>query len=226
MPEIIETKAHCNTCGGERNHKVLCLEESSWQHQESNMSGKNEYAMLKCSGCGSIKLRHREWYSDGSLVPTIYYYPSEIFRPTPKWLLDFLLEVDIFNDGNPYNLLIEIYVALQNDQRALAAMGIRALLESIMIEKIGDQGMFSENLNKFANEGYVSRIQRERLETILDAGHAAMHRLYKPSEEDLITLVDITESIVESIYIHGSKVERLKKRIPPRAKKTSRFKAQ
>ncbi len=130
-----------------------------------------------------------------------------------------MLEVNIFSDGNPYHLLIEIYVALRNDQRALAAMGVRALLESIMIEKIGDQGMFLENLNKFEEAGYVSRIQRERLETILEAGHAAMHRLYNPSEEDLITLVDITESIVESIYTHGAKVERLKKRIPPRAKK-------
>lgn len=226
MPEIKETKAHCNTCGGERNHKTLCSEESSWQHQETNISisGTDKYEMLKCSGCGSIKLRHIEWCSanhdeDGNLVPTIDYYPSSIFRPSPRWLLDFMLEVDFFNDGNPYNLLIEIYVALRNDQRALAAMGIRALLESIMIEKVGDQGTFSANLKKFAAAGYVSRMQLERLETILEAGHAAIHRLYKPSEEDLITLVDITESIVESIYIHGKKVEKLKGKIPSRARK-------
>lgn len=179
--------------------------------------------MLKCSGCGAIKLRHSEWFSEytdehGNCVPRIRYYPSAIFRSHPKWFWNFALEVSL-NDGNPHDLLAEVYVALQNDQRALAAMGIRALLENVMIEKVGDQGTFYANLKKFETEGFVSRIQRKRLETIFEAGHAAMHRLYKPSKEDLITLVDIAESIVESIYIHGSKVERLMESIPPRAQK-------
>lgn len=130
-----------------------------------------------------------------------------------------MLEVS-FDEGNLHDLLAEIYVALRNDQRALAAMGIRALLENVMVEKVGDHGAFSANLKAFETDGYVSRNQRERLETILEAGHAAMHRLYKPSKEDLITLVDIAESIVESIYIHHPKVERLKKGIPPRASKS------
>lgn len=219
-----ETKAHCNVCGGERNHKVLCYEDSSWKDPEHSISSDEKHEMLKCSGCGSIKLRHREWCSEdcdehGRIVPRTRYYPPAVFRPKPRWFYDLLLEVNL-EEGNPHELLGEIYIALQNDQRALAAMGIRALLETVMIEKVGDQGSFSGNLKTFEGSGYVSHIQRERLETILEAGHAAMHRLYKPSNEDLITLVDIAESIVESIYIHGSKVDRLKKGIPPRMPKT------
>ena len=221
--ETKETRAHCNTCGGERNHKVLCLEESSWNDEENRCWGNDEYEMLKCCGCGSIKLRNREFTSyvydeNGDLVPHVSYYPPPVFRPRPKWFFDLMLEVGL-GDGNIHDLLGEIYVALHNDQRALAAMGIRALLENVMIEKIGDQRSFGANLREFEANGYVSRIQRERLETIFEAGHAAMHRLYKPSKEDLVTLVDIAESIVESIYIHGSKVERLKKAIPPRTGK-------
>lgn len=187
------------------------------------MSGEDKYEMLKCCGCGSIKLRHREWCSEnydenGNIVPRTQYYPPAVFRPHPRWFIDLILEVSI-DDGNLHDLLTEIYVALRNDQRALAAMGIRALLENVMVEKVGDHGSFFANLKAFETDGYVSRIQRERLETILEAGHAAMHRLYKPSKADLITLVDIAESIVESIYIHHSKVERLKKGIPPRVQK-------
>jgi len=132
-----------------------------------------------------------------------------------------MLEVS-WDDGNIHELLSEIYVALQNDQRALAAMGIRALLEKIMVEKSGDHRAFAANLKEFEEQGYVSRLQRERLETILEAGHAAIHRLYKPSKDDLITLVDIAESVVESIYIHGAKVEKLKNGIPPRTPKAKR----
>lgn len=221
--EIKETKAHCNTCGGERNHRILCSEEYAWDDENNHCWGSDEYEMLKCCGCGSIKLRNRAFSSydydeNGEMVPTVSYYPPPVFRPRPNWFFDLMFEVSL-EEGNIHDLLGEIYVALHNGQRALAAMGIRALLENVMIEKVGDQRTFGANLREFEVKGYVSRIQRERLETILEAGHAAMHRLYKPSKEDLVTLVDIAESIVESIYIHGSKIERLKNAIPPRAEK-------
>ena len=219
LTKIKETKAHCNACGGDRTHKLLYSEKSSWDEQ--GICGGETYDLVKCCGCGSLKLRLEQWCSEddcdeqGHLIPRVSYYPPAVFRPKPKWFYELVLEVN-WDDGNIHDLLSEIYVALQNNQRALAAMGIRALLEKVMIEKSGDHGTFTANLKEFENQGYVSRIQRERLETILEAGHAAMHRLYKPSKEDLITLVDITESVIESIYIHGNKVEKLKNGIPPR----------
>ena len=215
-----KTSGHCNTCGGIRTHEVLYSQVFKWQILENGTAGGDHYEVLKCGGCGGVKFRHSEWCTEdcdenGKVVPRISYYPPAIFRKKPEWLNDLMPEVG-FDEGSIYDLLSEIYVALQSDQRALAAMGIRALLESIMIEKVRDQGRFADNLLKFEKDGYVSRIQRERLDTILEAGHAAIHRLYRPSEEDLLTLVDIAESIVESLYIHGSKVERLKTRIPSR----------
>lgn len=68
-------------------------------------------------------------------------------------------------------------MALQHDLPALAVMGIRALLEAVMISKAGDHGTFSENIAEFEKLGYVSKLQRARLETILEAGHATIHRL-------------------------------------------------
>jgi hypothetical protein len=194
--------------------------------EEHSICGGDQYDMIKCGGCKSIKLRLEAWCSEdtdehGDPITRTSYYPPAVFRPKPRWFHDLLLEVS-WNDGNTHELLSEIYVALQNDQRALAAMGIRAILEKVIVEKSGDHGTFSANLKEFENQGYVSRIQRERLKTILEAGHAAMHRLYKPSKEDLITLVDIAESVVESIYIHGIKVEKVKNGIPPRTQKTKR----
>lgn len=221
---IKQTKAHCNVCGGSRTHMVLYAESSSWDDDEQGMCGGDTYDLVKCGGCESIKLRRESWCSEddcdenGHVIPTVSYYPPAVFRPKPRWLLDLFLEVSI-DDGNIHDLLTEIYVALQNDQRTLAAMGIRALLEKVMIEKCGDHGTFTANIKEFENHGYVSRMQRERLETILEAGHAAMHRLYKPSKKDLVTLVDIAESLVESIYIHGTKVDALKDAIPARPPK-------
>ncbi len=208
------TKAHCNICDGERNHEVLHSETAPWEADEY-IPEINTYETLKCCGCASIKLCHT-WFSrdHGCDEPIVNYWPTAIFRKHPEWFSE-LWSKDRFIVG----LLNEIYVALQQDLLSLATMGVRSLLEKVMISKTGDQGSFVKNIAEFEKLGYVSRIQRERLEVILEAGHAVIHRTFTPSTKDVITLVDLTEHIVETIYLHESKVEELKKRVPPRPPK-------
>ena len=145
------------------------------------------------------------------------HYPSAIFRPNPRWLTELrraLNKDDRFVDA----LLGEICVALQNDLSRLATMGVRALLEHIMILKTEDCGTFGKNMDEFERLGFVSKVQRQRLEAILEAGHAAMHRGYEPETADVVTLLDITEHIVETVFLHEKPVEKLKGQIPPRTK--------
>ncbi len=42
----------------------------------------------------------------------------------------------------------------------------------------------------------------------MEAGHAVRHRTYDPSKEDVITLMDLTEHIVETVYLQVGKVNR------------------
>lgn len=214
---MVTTKAHCNTCGGNRNHEILHSEKTAWEDPEHPICGGDTYEMLKCCGCDNIKLRHTSWCSDTDEQP-VNYFPASIFRRNPDWFNELWLELGT-NDEFVEPLLREIYVALQHNLPSLAAMGVRSLLEKIMVSKTGDQGSFINNIAVFEQHGYVSRIQRERLEAILDAGHAAIHRTFKPSNKDVITLVDLTEHIVETVYLHEAKVIALKKRVPPRVLK-------
>jgi hypothetical protein len=130
----------------------------------------------------------------------------------------------------PYNILNirgkskKEIANLQNNLPSLAAMGVRSLLEKVMISKTGDKGSFFKNINEFESMGYVSRIQKERLESILDAGHATIHRNFIPCRADIITLVELTEHIIETVYLHEDKVNNLKNRVPTR-KITIRTKA-
>jgi hypothetical protein len=45
-----------------------------------------------------------------------------------------------------------------------------------------------------------------------------MHRGYKPKVDEVVTLLDIMEHIIESVFLHESKVEKLKKKVPARGK--------
>jgi hypothetical protein len=208
------TKAHCNTCGGDRNHTILHTESALWSDDENGISGRDLYEMLRCNGCDDIKLRHTSRFS-GDDGPTITYFPPSIFRPKPAWLN--ILWFQQAEGLVVQELLSEVYSALQNNQPRLAAMGVRATLEQIMVSRVGDQRSFAKNLAEFEAKGFVSPVQRERLEAILEAGHASIHRSYKPSQADLVTLVDLTEHIVESVYLHESAVALLKNRVPPRS---------
>ena len=208
------TKAHCNECAGDRNHEILHVEKSSWHDEESPVSGGDKYELLRCLGCESVKIKHTNWFSEYDGV-TVRYYPPAIFRRQPAWFGELWMELQA-EDSFVETLLKEIYAALQNNLPSLAAMGVRALLEKVMISKTGDKGTFRENLSAFEKLGFVSRVQRERLEAILEVGHAAIHRLFVPTTAEVVTLVDIAEHIVESVYLHEGKVREVTKRVPPR----------
>jgi hypothetical protein len=114
-----------------------------------------------------------------------------------------------------HDLLEEIYTATQNDLPRLALMGIRALLEQVMILKVGDHRSFRENLKKFHEGGYISVIQFDALDRILDAGHAVIHRGFAPEKGDLDTALDVMEGILAVIYVHDRDTKWLK--IPERS---------
>lgn len=210
-----KTRAHCNTCDGEKNHHVLHKESTTWTDEEYSVEGGDIYSTLQCAGCDGIKLRHRSWFSEAS-DDVITDFPPAIFRKKPRWLSQLELDLDSDNDF-VHTRLGEIYVAIQHNLKSLAAMGIRSLLERIMITKVGqDCGTFAKNIAKFEELGYLSSKERARLDTILDAGHATIHRAFEPTKDDIITLIDLTEHIVETVYVHEGPVEKLKRRVPKR----------
>jgi hypothetical protein len=113
-------------------------------------------------------------------------------------------------------LLHEIYEAVQGKQHRLALMGVRAFFEQLMIAKVGDQGSFTTNLNKFLEDGFIAKIQLTAIKHILESGHAAIHRGYKPVEEDLNTALNIMEAITETIYFHEHEAKQVASRVPQR----------
>jgi hypothetical protein len=166
-----------------------------------------------------------QWPALAPLLTTkiLKYYPSPISRTLPDWI--FYFDIGFVGGvvaGEEHEtvraLLSEIYAAVRGGQHRLAAMGVRSLLEQVVIAKIGDHYSFNLNIDKFYEAGYIFLIQRDALLHLLEAGHAATHRPFAPSERDLTTLLDISEGILAAIYIHPDQAEALSKRVPPRAR--------
>ena len=121
-------------------------------------------------------------------------------------------------DDSKKALLIEIDINLQNDLSALPMMGMRALLDTVMVDAIGDAGGFEKKLQKFVENGYVTPQHADILRVVLDAGSASMHRTYFPNSEDLKTCADVVKHLLEGVYILKPKVQSVAANTPPRPK--------
>ena len=224
---------HCNRCNGRRKHDVLHQNTINYSEEiegKYSICGADTYEVLKCCGCESIQFRHKSWFSEdidpGTGEPEIVVrcYPPPLFRKEPEWLYAISVsDREVFYpalalDLKITNLFKEIYIALQNDAPQLAMLGIRALLETIMIDKIGDRGTFGDNIKVFEKEGYISSKQKNVLEPVLEAGHAAMHRGYRPNKNEVARIMDVTENIIETIYINENRLSKISEKIPARKK--------
>jgi hypothetical protein len=211
MTEQEKTLAPCSNCLGHTSHDILLRKSSQ------DETAITTHLMLECRGCGTISMAHqRMWTDDG--WNDWDFYPSPITRKRPEWQLHLVLGVHgMGKERELGELLGEVYVAIAGKQYRLAAMGIRALLEQIMILKIGDRRSFDDKLDAFQANGYISFLQRDAMRATLDMGDAAMHRAHKPTEEDLTLALNIVEGVLAPIYAHKELAEKLAESVPPRA---------
>ncbi|EMO4505847.1 DUF4145 domain-containing protein [Klebsiella michiganensis] len=179
--------------------------------------GEDNYYFSECKGCENITLYIESTYSGMGDDFVTTQFPPKIIRKEPKWLQQIDGKFIVIEPSAKIELFREIYIALKNNMPRLAIMGVRALLELVMIEKIGDQGSFIKNLRKLKEEGYISGYQYDAIEKVIDAGHASMHRGYKASNSEIFSIMDITENIIESIYINKLNLKKINP--TPRVKK-------
>jgi hypothetical protein len=198
------TQAHCSRCGHSTHHDILGVD-----HREYEGGTYDLYEMLRCRGCNEVTMRRTSlWIEDEP--PFVFYYPPVIARRAPDWMIASSVPAPI------RALMRETYTSVENNSRRLVAMGIRAAIENVMIEKVGDQQSFKSLVDAFQKAGYLSVRQAMALDTILEAGHATIHRGWEPTNQDIATLLDIAETIIESAYLHEDRARDLDRKVPKR----------
>ncbi|MGA7872075.1 MAG: DUF4145 domain-containing protein [Candidatus Binatus sp.] len=213
MAEVVIVKAHCNSCLKETNHVLVAKKKSSWSDVDAGIYGEDCYQIVACCGCDTVGFR-RVTTIEGGTRETINYFPAAVSRRKPYWLSGSLRR----EQKKIVRLLDEIYVAVHEDLRVLAATGVRTLIDIVITEHVGDVGNFPAKLSAVEKRGFISPSNREFLEVTIDAGSASAHRGFQPSQQDLKLLLDITENLIASIYVLPGEVKALSKKVPPRPK--------
>jgi hypothetical protein len=86
---------------------------------------------------------------------------------------------------------IPVYRSLAADNVRLPMMGARALVDMLIVQKVGDVGSFQQKLAALERKGIVGSQGRDVLSAALDIGNAAAHRGHA-----------VTESKNSAIRIH------------------------
>lgn len=225
MPNADSTQSHCNICLGHKNHKVVHVETTSWkdtidEYAGYSIDGGDRWTLLRCLGCDAVRLKHESWCSEdsddvGRVKINTEWFPPTVRRQKPAWRRELRF---MFGPLNSYgDLSDEIYEALAMGANRLATMGVRALVERLMVDNVGDKGTFEKTISAFFSAGHVAPNQQAMFrETLIEAGHAAMHRGFEPSADTVNTLLDIVEGIMHQIYVAPVLAQQVNKTIPKR----------
>jgi hypothetical protein len=216
-PEKIEY-IHCNECKRETKHKQLYEHVHSGSDEINeffSFDWRNTYTMLECLGCENVTMKeikcNSEMFSEDG--EEVYFYPPRTARNLPEWTPE--LSVD------QSSLMEEIYIALHAGCNRIAIMGVRALLDNFMTEKVGDIGGFKVKLDKLQETGFLSEKHRAILDVALEAGNATTHRKFSPDKETVNMVMDIIENLLQTDTFE-EKTTDIKKRIPSRNKTKKR----
>jgi hypothetical protein len=214
---------HCPNCKADRNAEVLA--EDTLGEEPSGRWSISTYSILRCLGCDRryIRLYQASW-DDLELVgvdpetgeacwedkgPRVTYWPSPPRRPRRFRVPSDYPELAA--------LLAEVYTALDNDLRILTTVGIRTVFDcAAQLLGCDPNQKFADKLKELAAGNKISGEEKEILWVLTDAGSAAAHRGWKPSEEHLDSLMDALENFVHRTFVLKHQLREVKKIIPPK----------
>ena len=140
------------------------------------------------------------------------YWPSTTICQPPDW-------IDASIDRDLQVILGEVYLAINNEMPILTAIGVRTAFDRGM-ELLGiDPALrFEQKLDCLRDKGILSVNERKTLAALVDAGSAAAHRGWVPSEELLLTMIRILEAFLYKEFVLPLGLDQLVSSVPRRPK--------
>jgi hypothetical protein len=187
-------------------NEVVIFDESTGKKKQSVWTIEGQiWKISECQGCEKINLNVYRRYGPFEDDVLIHQFPTKDFRPFPKWI------THINRDFT--ELLCEIYLSLNAGSIRLPLMGARTLLDMFICDKIGDAGSFKNKIQKLVDENYISKSSQDLLEIALEYGHAAIHRSYQPTKDEINGVLDIIENLLHTEAL-TDKTKDLKNSVP------------
>ncbi|MEH2472080.1 hypothetical protein V1281_006733 [Nitrobacteraceae bacterium AZCC 2161] len=155
----------------------------------------------------------------------VAYWPAVSARKRPEWFTSVSFEWEV--PEALHEAMTEMYVALDNGLMRLSAAGIRTAFDiASELLDIDPSLTFAEKLDELVSTSRINGVDRTRLETLTEAGHASIHRGWVPKVDDLGTMAEILEHFVFRTFVEPARQKKLDERsaklrdaVPPRKRR-------
>ena len=208
-PKII--KGHCPSCGSGCKAYVRGEHAVHSTDPDDGISARDVGMVLECCGCERIYFRRDFWLSEWEGVETSY-WPAPVRRQRPTWL-----EKIEASERDLGMLLDEMYAALDNNLRVLAAIAVRTVFDRASQRRgVDPAARFGKKLDSLRADGWISVRERETLGVLVDAGSAAAHRGWRPTVDEVSTMVEVVETFLHRSFVVGDGIAKLRASVPAR----------
>jgi hypothetical protein len=207
MNKPAKTRVLCRTCKHPTNHKILFSKDASGD--DDGIKWWESHQVIQCCGCDEISFRKIfECTEDidlytGDLILTETLYPSRTEgRP--------LMEGHENFPSKTRRIYSETLKALNQNALILAAIGLRALIESICIEQKTKAKVLAKAIDELAESGLLSKKQVDFLHAHRFMGNVAAHEIVAPKPTELVAALDIAETLLKTIYVLPEVAQKMK----------------
>lgn len=216
-------KSFCSTCNRETNQEVLKEEVINTSNEEDIWWDDTTYQIIQCRGCDEISFR--KLYNDISMQQNYdidttiqeLYPQRDAHSRQIKTFRGLPLQINTI-----YRETIDSY---NGNLRILCAVGIRATVEAICVDKKITGGKVTNSEGKertsksldgkisgLYSRGFLTLESSELLHELRFMGNDAVHVIVEPSIEELKIAIDILEHVIDNIYMLKRKAMRLKEK--------------
>lgn len=192
-------KVYCNNCKNYTNHSVLKKEENRWGNDD--ICGSDTYQIIQCKGCERISFSH-EYVDSDIYEPIIYQYPESSMNKLT-------INRDIPIPRKVKKIYEETIMAYNNGQNILCAVGLRAIVEGICLDRELPKGNLQSKIENLDKKGFLTESHANILHQSRFLGNDAVHELEIPYSEELKIAIEIIEHTLQNIYELSDKQEYL-----------------
>ncbi|MEQ1686174.1 MAG: DUF4145 domain-containing protein [Burkholderiaceae bacterium] len=210
------TRLYCNSCESDTWHQVPAHREVNREDTLFGYPQRLEAEILQCCGCDLFSFRtttHPFEFQDKADMPEVVVLPERGYKQRKRKFFSTM-------PASVRTLYNETVTAHDNKLVLLSAVGLRALLEAIVIDKLAPS-LYGNNLeskiNALAHLFPADVIQT--LHAFRVAGNAAVHDQNPPDHLDTHRALYVIEAALEYFYgVADSARTYTTLKTPPKAK--------
>ena len=194
-----QVKIYCGKCRNNTNHKILAELNFTSDPEDDYPYGIDHY-FGQCAGCDSICYGIASWSQDdwdpisGEVLYHWQTYPRSKGERSP---------IDDF-ESLPQKIRViyqEVVDAINAQLNILAAIGLRAVIEAICVDREVKGKNLEQLIDGLAKNGDLSQNQADILHGHRFMGNAAAHEIQAANPVELVAALEISETVLRTIYI-------------------------